>query len=30
MSNTILLAIAGVFLILYLLRRRGRLSRDDD
>jgi hypothetical protein len=30
MSNTILLAIAGVFLILYLLRRRNRLSRDDD
>ena len=30
MSNTILLAIAGVFMILYLLRRRGRLSRDVD
>ncbi len=29
-TNTILMAIAGVFLILYLLRRRGRLSRDDD
>jgi hypothetical protein len=30
MSNAILLTIAGVFLILYLLRRRSRLSRDDD
>jgi hypothetical protein len=29
-TNTILMAIAGVLLILYLLRRRGRLSRDDD
>jgi hypothetical protein len=29
-TNTILMAIAGVFLILYLLRRRSRLSRDDD
>ena len=26
-TNTILMAIAGVFLILYLLRRRGRLNR---
>jgi len=24
------LALAGVFLILYLMRRRSRLSRDDD
>lgn len=29
-TNTVLIAIAAVFLILYLLRRRSRLSRDDD
>jgi hypothetical protein len=29
-TNTILIAVAAVFLILYLLRRRSRLSRDDD
>jgi hypothetical protein len=28
--NIILLAIAGVFLVLYLMRRRARLRRDDD
>ena len=27
--NTILIAVAAVFLILYLLRRRSRLSSDD-
>jgi hypothetical protein len=26
----VLLAIAGVFLVLYLLRRRSRLTRDDE
>lgn len=30
MSTTVLMAIAGVFLILYLLRRRSRLSHDED
>ena len=29
-TNTVLIAIAAVCLILYLLRRRSRLSRDDD
>lgn len=29
-TNSVLIAIAAVFLILYLLRRRSRLSRDDD
>jgi hypothetical protein len=28
--NTVLIGVAAVLLILYLLRRRGRLSRDDD
>jgi hypothetical protein len=27
--NTILIALAAVFLVLYLLRRRSRLSSDD-
>ena len=27
--NTILIALAAVFLVLYMLRRRGRLSRED-
>lgn len=30
MSTTILMAVAGVLLVLYLLRRRSRLSREDD
>jgi hypothetical protein len=30
MTSTVLMAVAGVLLVLYLLRRRGRLSRDDD
>jgi hypothetical protein len=32
MSNTniVLLILAGVFLVLYLLRRRSRLGRDED
>lgn len=30
MSTTVLLGIAAVFLVLYLLRRRSRLSREDD
>ena len=29
-TNTVLVAVAFVFLILYFLRRRSRLSRDDD
>jgi hypothetical protein len=29
MDNNILIGVAGVFLILYLLRRRSRLSRED-
>jgi hypothetical protein len=29
-TNTVLIAAACVFLLLYLLRRRSRLSRDDD
>jgi hypothetical protein len=27
--NTILIAVAAVFLVLYLMRRRSRLSSDD-
>ncbi len=30
MSTTVLMAVAGVLLVLYLLRRRSRLGRDDD
>jgi hypothetical protein len=33
MMNTttmVLMVLAGVFLVLYLLRRRSRLSRDED
>jgi hypothetical protein len=32
MNNTtmVLMVLAGVFLVLYLLRRRSRLSRDED
>lgn len=30
MSPTILMGIAAVLLVLYLMRRRSRLSRDDD
>jgi hypothetical protein len=26
----VLLALAGVFLVLYLMRRRSRLTKDDD
>jgi LPXTG-motif cell wall-anchored protein len=29
-TNTILIGVAFVFLLLYFLRRRSRLSRDDD
>lgn len=29
MTNTILVIIAGVLLVLYLLRRRSRLNRDE-
>jgi len=29
-TNIVLVVIAGVFLVLYLLRRRSRLSRDDE
>ena len=28
--NIVLLALAGVFLVLYLMRRRSRLRREDD
>ena len=28
--NIALLVLAGVFLVLYLMRRRSRLGRDDD
>jgi hypothetical protein len=28
-TNIILLALAGVFLVLYLMRRRARLSKED-
>lgn len=30
MSTTVLVGIAAVFLVLYLMRRRSRLSREDD
>ena len=30
MSTTVLMGIAAVLLVLYLLRRRSRLGRDDD
>ena len=30
MTPTILMGIAAVLLVLYLMRRRSRLSRDDD
>jgi hypothetical protein len=30
MSTTVLMVAAGVLLVLYLLRRRSRLSRDDE
>ena len=30
MTTTVLMAVAGVLLVLYMLRRRSRLSRDDD
>lgn len=30
MSTTVLIVIAGVLLFAYILRRRSRLSRDDD
>jgi hypothetical protein len=29
-TNIVLLVLAGVFLVLYLMRRRSRLGRDDD
>jgi hypothetical protein len=29
-TTTILLVVAGVLFVLYLMRRRSRLSRDDD
>jgi hypothetical protein len=29
-TSVILMVVAGVLLVLYLLRRRSRLSRDDD
>ena len=29
-TNIVLLVVAGVFLVLYLLRRRSRLGREDD
>ena len=29
-STTIALAVAAVFLVLYLMRRRARLGREDD
>jgi hypothetical protein len=28
-TNTVLMVVAGVFLVLYLMRRRTRLSRED-
>lgn len=30
MTPTILMGVAAVLLVLYLMRRRGRMSRDDD
>jgi hypothetical protein len=29
MSTVVLFAVAGVFLVLYLMRRRGRLNREE-
>jgi hypothetical protein len=29
-SNIVLIVVAGVFLVLYLLRRRTRMGRDED
>jgi hypothetical protein len=29
-TNIVLLVVAGVFLVLYMLRRRSRLGREDD
>jgi hypothetical protein len=29
MTTTILVVVAGVFLVLYLMRRRGRMSKED-
>jgi hypothetical protein len=29
-TNIVLIVIAGVFLVLYLMRRRARLGRDED
>jgi hypothetical protein len=29
-TNIVLIVIAGVFLVLYLMRRRSRLGRDED
>jgi hypothetical protein len=29
-KTIVLLAVAGVFLVLYLMRRRSRLTKDDD
>jgi len=29
-TNIVLIVLAGVFLVLYLMRRRARLSRDED
>ena len=29
-TNYVLIVVAGVFLVLYLMRRRSRLGRDED
>jgi hypothetical protein len=29
-SNVVLIVLAGVFLVLFLMRRRSRLGRDED
>lgn len=29
-TNIVLIVVAGVFLVLYMLRRRSRLGREDD
>jgi len=29
-SNVVLIVLAGVFLVLFLMRRRARLGRDED
>ncbi len=29
-SNIVLIVVAGVFLVLYLMRRRTRMGRDED